>query len=420
MAVNIGGLYKSHFDGWRNFFSGLGGGQDKTQQTFFKDFPILIYEDLSRLWYGNGIGKKIVSAPADDMTKNWIKIAHDDDNILMKELMRLKSKSKFNLVTKWIRLYGGGVIVMGIRDSGRLTKPVRGWPNNISIAGIDWLEVYSSADVDNINQMDIVKKTRDPLFGDIEEFRIRTKAGNSFRVHRSRCLVFKGEPSPARIDSIGFDAIYWGVSALQSVYENIRTFGGVTQSIANILYEFIIGKYTIANLEELLADGKIEDIYTRLNIIERSKSMIQAVLLGPDEKYERDTANVAGLADLMDKFMIILSAVSEIPATRLWGQSPKGENATGESDLTNYYDFIESKQESQITEPTQTLVEYINSYKKAVTGDKIPVVSYNSPRSPKPKEAAEIKKLEAETENIWIQNAVKNPEDVAEEKFPEE
>ena len=128
----------------------------------------------------------------------------------------------------------------------------------------------------------------------------------------------------------------------------------------------------------------------------------------------------AGLADLMDKFMIILSAVSEIPATRLWGQSPAGENATGESDLTNYYDFIISKQESQITEPTQTLVEYINSYKKAVTGDKVPVVSYNSPRSPKPKEAAEIKLLEAQTEKEWIQTGVKTPEDVAKEKFPEE
>lgn len=419
MAKAISGLYKLHMDGWKNFLSGQGGPQDKTQQTIFNDFPILIDDDLTRLWYGDGIGKKIVSAPADDMTKNWIKIVNDNDNKIMKELMKLKSKSKVNLSTKWMRLYGGSVIVMGIRDGGKLTKPVKGWPNNINIKGIDWLQVYSAHDVWDINQTDIITKSLDPLFGDIEFFRIKNKANRTFTVHRSRCLVFHGEPSPGRIDSIGFDNVYWGISALQSVFENLRTFGGVTQGIANILYEFIIGKYTIENLEELLAEKNAAGLYRRMNIIDRSKSVIHAVLLGPNEKYERDTANVSGLADLMDKFMIILSAVTEIPATRLWGQSPKGENATGESDLTNYYDFIEAKQETQITEPTQTLVEYINSYLKA-TGNDIPVVHYNSPRSPKPKEEADIKKLVAEADNIYIQTGVRTPEQVQEKRFPEE
>ncbi len=41
-----------------------------------------------------------------------------------------------------------------------------------------------------------------------------------------------------------------------------------------------------------------------------------------------------------------ISGAAEIPVTRLFGRSPSGLNATGESDLQNYYDMIAEKQES--------------------------------------------------------------------------
>ena len=46
--------------------------------------------------------------------------------------------------------------------------------------------------------------------------------------------------------------------------------------------------------------------------------------------------------------MIDIAGAAGIPATKLFGRSPEGMNATGESDLTNYYDMIAQEQESKL------------------------------------------------------------------------
>ena len=50
----------------------------------------------------------------------------------------------------------------------------------------------------------------------------------------------------------------------------------------------------------------------------------------------------AGLADVYDRMMMDVSGAARIPVTKLFGRSPAGMNATGESDLKNYYDFIDT------------------------------------------------------------------------------
>jgi hypothetical protein len=46
--------------------------------------------------------------------------------------------------------------------------------------------------------------------------------------------------------------------------------------------------------------------------------------------------------------LTIVSAASGIPATRVLGKSPDGLNASGESDIRNFYDYIASMQEQDI------------------------------------------------------------------------
>ena len=53
-----------------------------------------------------------------------------------------------------------------------------------------------------------------------------------------------------------------------------------------------------------------------------------------------------GLADCYQQFIMDISGAAEIPVTKLFGRSPSGLNATGESDLQNYYDMIGEKQET--------------------------------------------------------------------------
>lgn len=46
--------------------------------------------------------------------------------------------------------------------------------------------------------------------------------------------------------------------------------------------------------------------------------------------------------------MLDVSGAAAIPVTKLFGRSPAGMNATGESDMANYYDSIEEQQEATL------------------------------------------------------------------------
>ena len=54
-----------------------------------------------------------------------------------------------------------------------------------------------------------------------------------------------------------------------------------------------------------------------------------------------------------------LSGALQIPLVRLFGQSPAGLNATGESDLANYRDTIRQKQERRLSSPLTRVIQTV-------------------------------------------------------------
>ena len=51
-----------------------------------------------------------------------------------------------------------------------------------------------------------------------------------------------------------------------------------------------------------------------------------------------------------------MAGAAEIPATKLFGRSPQGLNATGEADLRNYYDMISQMQERMLRPALEKLL----------------------------------------------------------------
>jgi phage-related protein (TIGR01555 family) len=71
-------------------------------------------------------------------------------------------------------------------------------------------------------------------------------------------------------------------------------------------------------------------------------------ILGENDSYETHQYTFGGIADVYDRFMMDVAGAAETPVTKLFGRSPAGMNATGESDMQNYYDTIEEKQENEL------------------------------------------------------------------------
>ena len=104
----------------------------------------------------------------------------------------------------------------------------------------------------------------------------------------------------------------------------------------------------MSDFGELLGTGTEEqrrNLEQAMGLENRFRTSFGIQLLSKDDCLENHAYSFAGLSEIYEQFMMDMAGAAEIPATRLFGRSPQGMNATGESDLKNYYDMIASLQE---------------------------------------------------------------------------
>ena len=118
------------------------------------------------------------------------------------------------------------------------------------------------------------------------------------------------------------------------------------------------------------------------------------------------------MADIIDRFMMNLSAVCEIPVTRLFGRSPAGQNAT--SDFRNYYDKVMSDQKTKLKPSLQHLVNMINKYIKVKTN---PTIKFNPVWEPTEEEEINMRNKQAQTDKIYAEMGALTAEEIMESRF---
>jgi len=99
-------------------------------------------------------------------------------------------------------------------------------------------------------------------------------------------------------------------------------------------------------LNALVAEGRDALVVKRLKLAHEMKSIINGIALDKEDEYDKKTNSFTTLPDIDDRAIQKVSGASGIPVTRLLGISPAGQNATGESDMLNYYDNVQSTQEN--------------------------------------------------------------------------
>ncbi len=404
-------------DGYMNALSGIGKSRDKSQYSTFGRFIRLVDKELADMYVGDGLAKSIVDTICNDATREWIenKTTDEKKDEVYKELERIDARNKFNEALKLNNLFGGSIIIIGTAGSGLLTKPLV--PERVR--GIDWLRVY---DRTRIN-LSLSKKYTDPNLSNYmnyELFYIEPSSDGQpgYYVHTSRCLQFFGETVPEEASYSDIDTDYWGTSCLQSVFTRVLDFGITNQAIANILQEFTVDKYKISGLKNMLVKGNEQKLINRMEIISMSKSVINGVLMGENEDWGRDSVNLGGLPELLDRLMVIIASYTpfKYPVTKLFGRSPAGMNATGEGDQKNYYDAVKSFQYEKMLKPLYRLLDIISNY---IQVDEGYVLEFAPLKQQTEKERIENDKMEMEARNIesqmlqtYITNGVLLPEEV--------
>ncbi len=351
-----------HYDGYSNFLTRYGTKNDSSTAYTYTAEDIIPDMDLTDQYIGNGLFSKIIDAPAEEAVKHGYDFKLNDqeaEDFISDELDRLDWEETAATAIKWARLYGGAIIVMLVDDGCDLDEPLD-WDE---VDEIEELLVYERAvvqpDQSSLYDHDTEGRKRyGSRFQKPEFYTVNSRFGK-FRVHESRCLVFQNGKLPET--GIYSTYLYFGIPELMRIKDALRD-AVISHSIAPRLLERCVQAiYKMQNLSNLLEtpDGE-EKALKRLEVIDLARSILNSIVIDSDgEDYDFKSMSLAGVKDIIDTTCNMLSAVTNIPQTILFGRSPAGENSTGDSDMENYYNFVNKIQKMMLKKNMRILLDLI-------------------------------------------------------------
>ena len=332
-------------DTLRNLVSNLGTTRDKNSYgTFVEGNDLSRNRHLADTIYRFQWMSKIVDIPAYDMVREWRTfksetLSPEKFKKISQAEKRVDYKAKIQDALTWAFLYGGCAIIISVDGHGDASIPL-----DVTKIRPGQLKAFHVVDRHRLfpQTQEFITDPLSPNFGNPEFY---TLANSSQLVHSSRIVKFIGKRAPFwprhRL-------LWWGDSVLTRLYDCFRHTETVISSIASLVQETNIDVIKNNSLADALASDGTEAVAERYALMAMMKAINNMMLLDGEETYERKPADFKSLPQLMQQFLAVLSAASDIPATRFLGKSPEGLNATGESDLTNYYDRISGQQESDL------------------------------------------------------------------------
>lgn len=416
-AFTTSTLSKVKNDGWMNLLTGLGQhGRDKTTATLFSSCRCFTHKEISDLYRSDGITKRIIDLIPSEMLRQGFEIDGDNEGKILAEFEQLDVVYKINRLIQLSRLYGGAICVMGIADGRSLDEPV----NEGNIKSINWLHCFDRWQT-IVNYDYICCDMNSKNYGLPEYYEVRDyRTGATFIVHYSRVLRMDWvELTPREaMQNQG-----WGDSALNSIYDELKNYGAAFANVSAIMQDFVNGVLKIPNLSMQMASGCGDTeamLHKRIDIANLTKSVTNMMVLDGDESYEKLSTNVSGMGEIIDRFMLTLSSVTGIPITLLFGRAPAGLNATGDADIRNFYDMIKQLQEYKLKPVLEKLVRYMMKAEYGSFYGEEPEnwsIQFAPLWQNTEEQEANLRRTVAETDAIYIDRGILDPEEVAISRF---
>lgn len=393
-------------DSLRSLITGLGDPLIDKSASVVYGHHVLSDLQLMNAYRNTWLAKKIVNIPALDALRKWREWQADQGQITLieGEEKRLGLQQKVLQAKTLARLWGGAVIYIG--DGGDASQP---WDyEQTQKGGLKYLTVMSRREmIAGELELDPTLET----YGWPKTYQVANSV-EFLDIHPSRVVVQIGDahPDPWNTNT----NVGWGDSVLQSVWTSITNADSTAANIASLVFEANVDVFKIQDLMEHLSSavyrGKLIDRFTLAAI---GKSVSKALIVDSDEEYDRKQIAFAGLPDVLQQFLILVSGAADIPLTRLLGQSPSGLNSTGEHDMKNYYDRVASMQTLEIGPALHKLDEALI---RSALGTRPAEIFYKwAPlEQMSEKELAEIGNMNAETASILSTTGLFMPEELRE------
>lgn len=339
-------------DAFSNPAARLGFGTfDLAQST---DYPLTRLSDnyqlLTSMYRDNWIVQNIVQMVPTDVIRKWYEVSTAVDAEYIDRLIRLERKTQLRdrLIDgfSWGRLYGGAVGLILVKGQEDLSEPLdidTVMPG--SFLGLRILDRWSGVFPDD----KLVVDPSDPDYGLPDMYSVRDASGTyEVRVHHSRIVRFIGRKLPW-LEQVA--ACYWGESEIEAIFNEIVRRDNVAANITALTFKANVEYREVEGLDQLMGLGNTEMQRRFWNIMQAQAIMrsSQGVsLINKGDAVHNEQYTFTGLSDVYDRVMMDVAGAARIPVTKLFGRSAAGMNSTGESDMRNYYDYIDGIRETQL------------------------------------------------------------------------
>ena len=348
-------------DGYANALAFLGESSPLLSGGVFERSELTRQTELLTAAYRESwLAKRIIDMPSDDMTRAWYTLSANLPEADLRRLKLLEArhsvKQELTAALRWARLYGGSLALMVIRgEEDRLDRPMD--PDFLLPDCFQGLLVLDRAQGIEPS-LERVTDVEDPDFGLPMYYTVhlQTEAGAAVRLHHSRVLRFVGRELPA-LEAERENG--WAASELEHIWDELMKRSATSANIAQLVFQANLTTLKMSDFGELLAvgtEGQRRQVLEAVAQENRLRTSFGLQILSAGDTLETHSYSFSGLSEIYEAFMMDMAGAAEIPATKLFGRSPQGLNATGESDLRNYYEMIAQLQERSLRPALEKLL----------------------------------------------------------------
>lgn len=393
-------------DGWHNLMTLLGTSADKRTgaRLHWEARDPQFYEDL---YGGGGVPARIVDLVPEEALREWLDWTNVDN--ATKEMVEdrceeLDVRGALLRSWKWGRAYGGGCLHI-VTDTRDPSAPLRRGEKVIA------LRDFSRWDL-RILTTDVEYDLGSVNYGCPRIYYLNVQMGSQYKgypIHWTRMIRFDGQLVPRRTY---IRNNYWHDSILNRLYDTIRDYQISNDAVAACLQDFNVDVFGMKDLANLISSGKEDVVRARMEILAEGKSVLNAMMLDADsETYDNKARALEGVAELLVHQANRLVAETDIPHTKLLGESPDGSNSTGNSTSQMWNNFLSAEQQNYLRPKVRRL-------KQIIFPDQVKMsFKFRALRKLDDLETADLRNKQSQTDKNYVDAQVLDPSEIAKSRF---
>jgi phage-related protein (TIGR01555 family) len=384
-----------------NIMSGKGTTIDRGVWSRYAFIPI-DPSQAEAAYRSSWLVRKIIDIPPFDMTREWRDWQADAAAIekLEAEERRLQLKAKCQRALVLSRLYGGGALIVGTKD----TNPEQ--PINLETVKADGLTYVHVMSRHQLSEGEQILDPASPWFGKPAYFTINSGSGSQLKLHPSRVVAFVGQRAPEGSFLASSGSWFWGDPIMQSIEQAVKNADLAQDGFAALIDEARLDIIKIPDLTNKAGTDEYETrLLTRLSAASVGKSTWRMLAIDGAEEWEQRQVTWTGMPDMINVYLNAVAGAADIPMTRLLGQSPKGLQSNGDGEERDYQSMVRARQNELLCPALDQIDELLV---RSALGSKPSDVYYEfAPLSQMDeKDAATIEKQRADTVKVYADSGL--------------